>query len=287
MIRKLRFPLEYLLIIGVLFLLAACSTVQREVRDGPPPFDVDTSKISDATPKNEPLSPYGNKHYRVRGKKYHVLKNSKGYRARGIASWYGTKFHKHRTSSGERYNMFAMTAASRTLPLPTYVEVTNLRNKRKVVVKVNDRGPFEKNRLIDLSYVAAKKLGVTQTGTAYVEVRSINPKTYKKSISPPKEFPFQPVDTDAAYLFAQSPVQKKGSHLFVQVGAFSESNNAYRLRAQLAQLLKEPVYIKKSREKNHSTYRVQIGPLVSRDSSKDLVAKLKAAGINQSISVIE
>jgi rare lipoprotein A len=140
------------------------------------PDPVNPEDIPDAVPRKEPLSPYGNPpEYQRDGVTYHVLKSAKGYDAEGIASWYGPEFQGKRTSSGEPYDMYAMTAAHKTLPLPTYVEVTNLENGRKVVVRVNDRGPFKKNRLIDLSYVAALKLGIVGSGTARVRVRALTP----------------------------------------------------------------------------------------------------------------
>lgn len=164
----------------VLALLTSCSHVRR---DGPPNFYVDETKIPNATPKPEKLAKYGNmRYYYVFGKKYHVMKSSKHYSAVGTASWYGTMFHSRKTSSGERYDMLAMTAAHKSLPLPTYVRVTNLKNHREVIVKVNDRGPFERNRLIDLSYVAAKKLGMLGHGTARVRVTAIDPYTYGRKV---------------------------------------------------------------------------------------------------------
>ncbi|MBV8801756.1 MAG: septal ring lytic transglycosylase RlpA family protein, partial [Gammaproteobacteria bacterium] len=157
--------------------LNGCSTVNK---DGPPPYDVDVSHIPNAQPKVEKLSKYGNMPvYRVNGKNYYVMNNSKHYQAEGIASWYGTKFHKKNTSSGEKYDMLGMTAAHRTLPLPTYLEVTNKANGRSVIVKVNDRGPFAENRLLDLSYAAAKKLGMIGHGTADVAVKAIDPVEYQ------------------------------------------------------------------------------------------------------------
>ncbi len=136
----------------------------------------DPGSIPDAVPTQEHLSPYGNNPtYEALGHTYHVLKTSKGYDQKGVASWYGPKFQGQRTSSGEVFNMYAMTAAHRTLPLPTYVEVTNLDNGRKAIVRINDRGPFRKNRLIDLSYMAARKLGIVGPGTAHVRVRAVGP----------------------------------------------------------------------------------------------------------------
>lgn len=157
-------------------LLTGCSTVTK---DGPPMYDVDVSKIPNAKPKVEQLSKYGNMPvYRVNGKNYYVMNSSKHYEAEGVASWYGTKFHKHNTSSGEKYDMLSMTAAHRTLPLPTYLEVTNEKNGRSVIVKVNDRGPFADDRILDLSYAAAKKLGMIGHGTAYVKIKAIDPVEY-------------------------------------------------------------------------------------------------------------
>lgn len=161
-----------LLVLG----LAGCATVPRAAKDGAPLHDVDVSKIPNAVPMALPKSKYGNPaHYEVYGKRYHVKNSSDNYQERGIASWYGTKFHSKRTSSGEPYDLYTMTAAHKTLPLPTFVKVRNLENGREIIVKVNDRGPFHDNRIIDLSYVAAKKLGITPTGTGLVELTAINP----------------------------------------------------------------------------------------------------------------
>lgn len=155
--------------------LSGCSLVNGHYqKDEAPNVNFDASKIPDAVPKNEPLSKYGNKSYHIGNRHYHVLKTSKGYHARGIASWYGTKFHGRHTSSHEKYNLFAMTAASPVLPLPTYVKVKNLNNGKEVTLKVNDRGPFRSNRIIDVSYAAAKKLGFASRGIACVEVIAID-----------------------------------------------------------------------------------------------------------------
>jgi len=168
---------RYCVLLCVITLLSACSALKHpEPQDGPPQERVDASHIPNAVPKKEPRSKYGNpESYIALGKTYHVLDSAHGYVARGFASWYGTKFHTQRTSSGKPYDMFAMTAAHKTLPIPCYVRVTNLKNHREIIVKVNDRGPFHENRIIDLSYVAAKKLGVIKNGTAFVEVKVIEP----------------------------------------------------------------------------------------------------------------
>lgn len=177
-------------VLSISFCLSGCTLMTRHygaTYDGPPNFDVDASQIPDAVPRNEFKPRFCNpSSYRVAGKTYHVLRSAKNYCERGTASWYGTRFYKGKTSSGEPYNILAMTAAHRSLPIPSYVRVTNLRNCRQIVVKVNDRGPFKPGRIIDLSYVAAKKLGITQAGTAPVEVASIEcgdaiPIPHKKS----------------------------------------------------------------------------------------------------------
>jgi rare lipoprotein A len=161
-------------LLGASLLLSGCATTGG---DSAPAGAPDLAEIEDAVPKVEPRSRYGNpKSYVVFGKRYYTKASADGHLERGLASWYGKKFHGRRTSSGERYNMHAMTAAHKSLPLPTYVEVTNLRNGRSAVVKVNDRGPFHGRRVIDLSYAAARKLGMVRSGTAMVEVRAIDPR---------------------------------------------------------------------------------------------------------------
>lgn len=158
------------------FLLGGCASSGNARTAVAASDNGDWSSIPDAVPRAEPLAKTGNpESYKVRGKRYFTKRTSSGHVERGLASWYGKKFHGRKTSSGEPYNMYAMTAAHKTLPLPTYVQVTNVENGRTAVVKVNDRGPFHGSRVIDLSYSAAKKLGVIQKGTAMVEVRAINP----------------------------------------------------------------------------------------------------------------
>ena len=161
------------LILLIALTLAGCQSVKK---DGPPRFPRNVEHIPDAVPKVEKVSRRGNKPYEVFGKKYHPLASSKNYKESGLASWYGTKFHGNATSSGEPYDLYGMTAAHRTLPLPTYARITNTRNGKSVVVKINDRGPFHSNRLIDLSYAAARKLGIYGHGTGHVTVEAIDPK---------------------------------------------------------------------------------------------------------------
>lgn len=193
--RNAFWKLLLLVLMCAVITLSGCSTRVKKKKDGPPKhIPPNLLRTPDAVPKIEPLSKRGNRFqngktdtYVALRKRYRVMSTSRGYRARGHASWYGTQFHGRKTSSGEPYNMFAMTAAHPTLPLPTYVKVTNLENGKVVIVKVNDHGPFHGNRLIDLSYVAAAKLGVLGKGTARVEVESIDPRDHAGKM--PKKHP--------------------------------------------------------------------------------------------------
>lgn len=167
---KLKYYLSFLLrsmiIAATCLVIISCTTPGRMgSRDASP---------ADAVPKNESYSRGGTSSYKLFGKQYHVRKTHHGYKERGIASWYGKQFHGRLTSNGERYDMYKMTAAHKSLPLPCYVKVTNLENKKTIVVRVNDRGPFHGNRIIDLSYAAAKKLGMDHKGTAKIEVEAIS-----------------------------------------------------------------------------------------------------------------
>ena len=151
--------------------------INRAHKDGAPWWDVDVNKIPDATPTVH-TGPYKANPYTVLGKTYYPMQDSRNYRAEGTASWYGTKFHGQNTANGELYDLYGMSAAHKTLPLPAYVRVTNLANGRSVILRVNDRGPFYSDRIIDLSYAAAKKLGYAEIGTAHVRVEGIDPQQW-------------------------------------------------------------------------------------------------------------
>lgn len=278
------------LLVLIVMLLEACAAKSKSTRysmrqDRAPKYDVNASRIADAIPRVEPKSKYGNPaSYVVMGQRYHVMNSAKGYRQKGIASWYGSKFHGHRTSSGEPYNMYAMTAAHKHLPLPTYVRVTNVKNKRSIIVKVNDRGPFHENRIIDLSYVAAKKLGIG--GTGMVEVQAIDPAQYQRGkrrrISAVDHFKrdkttAQPVKTTTqASKAATKPAEAR--RVYLQVGAFSERSNADELHDQLAALL-EKGEINTGYNVKNKLYRVRIGPLANAEEANKLAAKITASGI--------
>jgi rare lipoprotein A len=215
--------------------LAACgggSPQRHDGPDGPPARDISPSRVKDAVPRYEPRSPYGNGPvYEVWGKSYRVMDSAVGYRERGNASWYGAKFHGRKTSSGEPYDLYKATAAHRTLPLPTYAEVTNLDNGKKVVVKINDRGPFHSERIIDLSYGAALRLGMVEQGTGRVEVRAIT---------------FDGQDANA----------KLAKDTYLQVGAFSQKSSAKRLEDSLQEAGIKNADVKRS----DGFHKVLVGP---------------------------
>ena len=263
--RGWRMPHRLLGLVGTL-LLSACGSL--DIQDGAPDRHVDASGIADAVPKTEPYSKYGNpRSYQVAGKTYYVLDDHRGYQQRGQASWYGTKFHGRRTSSGEPYDMYAMTAAHKTLPIPSYVEVTNLENGRKAILRVNDRGPFIDGRIIDLSYVAAKKLGVYTSGTARVDVRAID---LRKSTTT------QPATSQ--------PAGKTGNdQVYLQVGAFDERANAELMLSRLLSLTNENILINNQQQ----IYRVRIGPLTSEQAARQLASHLSPHGIDRTHIVKE
>ncbi|MCP5146030.1 MAG: septal ring lytic transglycosylase RlpA family protein [Gammaproteobacteria bacterium] len=236
--------------------------------DGPPPPEIvagiDLDSIPDAVPKLEPLSRYGNPEtYQVNGRQYRTLKSSEGFEQRGIASWYGSKFHGLRTSSGEAYDMYKMTAAHTTLPLPSYAEVTNLENGRRVIVKVNDRGPFHANRVMDLSYVAARKLGVLQKGTAFVHIRTVSgPRGDAQSRTP-------------------APAPSESLALYLQVGAFQDRANAQALIERLRQAVTYDTRIAPANVNGQAVYRVQVGPVADVKAADNAIAQLGQSGINE------
>ncbi len=229
-----RFP-WYPAVLCLALLVASCAGERPRDADGPSSRDLKPSDVRDAVPRQEPRARYGNRSpYEVLGKRYTVMDSSEGYRERGIASWYGSKFHGRNTSSGEPFDMHKATAAHRNLPLPTYAEVTNLENGQKVIVKINDRGPFHDDRLIDLSYGAAVRLGMAHTGTARVEVRAIG-------FGEPAP---------------ERPAVKVADGMFLQVGAFGERDAAERLAGRMMQEHLQPVSI----QQGGGLYKVWIGP---------------------------
>ena len=212
--------------------------------------------------------------YVVFGKRYHVLDSSEGYVQRGIASWYGTKFHGKKTSSGEIYNMHAMTAAHKTLPIPVYVRVDNLENGRSLVVKVNDRGPFVDGRIIDLSYAAAKKLGIDIPGTAKVEVTALGSETSTAKSRP------------VVRTIPLTENSSKDEPLYIQLGSFSSKVNAHNLANRLEQSNEKAVAIHELDSTTGIFYRVRIGPLYDIDEANSVVSRLNGKGFNQNRIVV-
>jgi rare lipoprotein A len=207
-------------------------------------------------PRDEPRARNGNPaFYEVAGRRYVVLDSAAGYVEQGVASWYGPDFHGKRTSTGETYDMHAMTGAHPTLPLPTWVRVTNLENGRSVDVRLNDRGPFAKNRIIDLSRAAAERLGMIGSGTALVEVRSLA----AGAPAPPAPAP--------------------ASRFYAQAGAFAEEDNARRLAGRLRDAGVADVVVSEARLDGRRLFRVRVGPVGSVPEFDRLVERLRAAGV--------
>ncbi len=269
-----RFPLLFLVTVSI----ASCSKVSIQPsgsQDAAPAGKIDVSKIPNAVPRKEPKSRYGNpESYVVFGKRYYVMESSKGFVERGIASWYGTKFHGRRTSSGETYDMYAMTAAHKNLPLPTYVKVTNLNNGKHIIVKVNDRGPFHENRVIDLSYTAAIKLDIVKKGTGLVEVRALQPGEPIDAV-PSKGAPVISVSTEDG-----------NPGFYIQVGSFSNLLNAERMKDKLGPIGEHLVKISQAVISGNTLYRVRIGPLTNIDMADEIVASLASFGVSEHRIVI-
>jgi len=244
-------------------LLAGCSIAGRKAAPAPtpeivPPPPANVDSIPDATPRREPRSAHGNPpFYKVLGRRYVVLATADGYLERGVASWYGPTFHGESTSNGEKYDMYGMSAAHKTLPLPTYARVTNLKNGRSIVVRINDRGPFVANRLIDLSYSAAAKLDMLKEGTTLVEVKALTVQ--------------EPDDLTRS---AEVPPPS----LYVQAGAFADQRNAQRVLDHLHTGGLPSAFILAPPDGKPPLYRVRLGPISSVPEFDQLAAKLRALG---------
>ena len=241
-------------------------------------------------PKVEPKSKYGNPpSYVVFGKRYYVMDSSKGYVEEGIASWYGTKFHGRPTSSQEPYDMYAMTAAHKSLPLPTYARVTNKQNGRSVIVRINDRGPFHGNRIIDLSYAAATKLGIVEKGTGLVEVRALDPRSMtlanqvdnsdasqRKVVEGSSEM----IDISSSSTLQQDMRGQAGQQvdIYVQVGAFRSRDSAVKLRSEFASLDLGNVAVHGYSLQDQPIYKVRVGPLETVEQADATIEKISLLG---------
>ncbi|QIH11115.1 MULTISPECIES: septal ring lytic transglycosylase RlpA family protein [unclassified Pseudomonas] len=318
-------PLKLLAFAALSLLVASCSTsrapqqkptntvrsmpgldINRAHKDGAPWWDVDVSRIPDATPTLH-TGPYKANPYTVLGKTYFPIQESKSYVASGTASWYGTKFHGQNTANGEVYDLYGMSAAHKTLPLPSYVRVTNLDNNRSVILRVNDRGPFYSDRIIDLSYAAAKKLGYAETGTARVKVEGIDPQQWWAQRGRPAPLMLNepqvaqnsaPVITSSAgtveqwtpppqqHAAAVVPVQVKNgsaaaSGQYLQVGAFANPDAAELLRSKLSSMVSAPVFISSIVRNQQTLHRVRLGPFGSPGETQQAQNSVRLANLGQ------
>ncbi|CAE6888736.1 Lytic transglycosylase with a strong preference for naked glycan strands that lack stem peptides [Vibrio sp. B1FLJ16] len=240
-------------------ILAGCSSTSQKKQDGryelvsdvAPDTPLSVDHIEDAHPRYEPYSLGGNRDYHLRGKDYQIVRNANGFTQQGLASWYGKKFQGHLTSNGEIYDMYSMTAAHKTLPLPSYVKVTNTDNGKTTVVRVNDRGPFHEGRIIDLSYAAAHKLDVVKTGTANVQIEVI-------SVDKPTDV--QSLDVHPKYV--------------IQVASSKNENNTRTLGAELGQKLDTKTFLENTKE----SYRLLLGPFTDYALTQATLDKVKLLG---------
>ena len=214
------------------------------------------------------------------GQRYHVLSSGEGYHERGVASWYGREFHGRSTASGEPYDMNAFTAAHKTLPLPSYARVTNLRNGRSIVVRINDRGPFVHNRIIDLSFAAAQALDIATEGTGIVDIQTVIPDNGDETIPASDPAPAGAVaaavpDTDGSF---EPPLEMRT--IYVQVGAYGDPFNAERMHQRLARLGFDNVSVVPDIAKQRPLYRVRLGPLPDVAAYDQLVDRLHSVAID-------
>ena len=266
--------------------LAACGS--SPTQDGPPAGSSGSvgRLRDDPIPRPEPKSRYGNgPHYEVFGKHYTVMPSAVGYKETGVASWYGKKFHGNLTSNREVYNMYAMTAAHKTLPLPTFVRVRNLSNNREIIVRVNDRGPFVHNRIIDLSFAAAQKLDIVTNGTGLVEVEAI---TFESSGSaqPTRQVSAAPTQSSGQAPAVQ-PRPSNPNHIYVQIGAFGSKANADRRLELLRSGGIGAAAVHTDNSVSPPLYRVRMGPIQGVEQYDLLVEELAKLGIADPIIVTD
>ncbi|MDE8602393.1 septal ring lytic transglycosylase RlpA family protein [Marinomonas sp. RSW2] len=262
------------------------------LQDHAPTGDIKVDHLPDLIPSWEQKSRGGNKSpYEVWGKKYWVMDSAQGYVAEGTASWYGKKFHGHKTSNGETYDMYNFSAAHKSLPLPTYLKVTNLDNQRSVIVRVNDRGPFHGDRLIDLSYAAAARLDYHKKGLARVKVEAITP-TQGGAYSPEKSVPktpARPLESLPAKALAIPPseVSNASSELVfshLQLGAFSAEESADLLRKRLFEAFDTSVNVLVNKQ-DDGLYKVLVGPFDDASKLVEWQQKLQQEGFGNPVRV--
>jgi len=297
---------SFALLVVCMLLLSACSTGSSRSGSGGyystdgPPSDVpeNLDAVPDAVPRNEKLARGPNKPYTVMGQNFVPDTSGQPYKTRGRASWYGKKFHGKKTSNGETYDMFAMTAAHPTLPIPSYVRVTRVSNGKSVVLRVNDRGPFLHGRVIDLSYVAAYKLGMLGPGSTEVVVDRVTPDDMRQApirpmvaeIPAPTNVPqaLPAVTVPATPVFNRTPQNTASPGVvYLQIGAFTQPSNAQQLLKQASQRIPSPLnqslHID---EQAGPIYRVRIGPFANRQAALESVEPIQQSiGLAPSISV--
>lgn len=277
---------------------APSAPYKQSKNDGAPWWDKDVSGIPDATPMPH-YGPVKASPYVVLGKKYYPIQSAHNYRESGTASWYGTKFHGLHTANGETYDLYGMTAAHKTLPLPSYVKVTNLDNGRSVTLRVNDRGPFYSDRIIDLSFAAAKKLGYAEQGVARVKVEGINPEQWwaERGQEPPvvtgtaQKAP-EPVRQTAVEVYVPPVQQHAGALLpldvtpqaesrgiYLQVGAFANPDAAQLLRDKLGAVTASQVKVSSVVRDQQVLHRVRIGPLSDAKQADTIRQQVQLAGL--------
>ena len=284
---------------AVLMMLSACGGSSIRGDGAPSSGSIRIPDLpDDPVPRPEPLSRYGNgPDYEVFGKRYTVMPTSANYQERGVASWYGKKFHGRLTSNREPYDMYQMTAAHKSLPLPTYVRVRNLKNDKSVIVRVNDRGPFVHNRIIDLSYAAAMKLDMIRDGTSLVEVTAINfdePGLDEPGGDRPTRQSMPPTPPPATAIANEAPAPQTApagqvnnsqessvqeSRIYVQVGAFGDRANAERRLAMLWSAGIDDAFIYEDHTGDAALLRVRIGPVNDVVQYDLLVEELETIGI--------
>ena len=283
-----RFTLKAIVALFALALVGCSSTptYDRETaggrykvrKDFAPDNPPDVSNVADAIPVDIPYSRGGNRStYEVWGKSYNVLPTHIGYRAEGIASWYGLKFHGHKTSNGEIYDIYKMSAAHKSLPIPSFAKVTNLDNGKSVVVRVNDRGPFHENRLIDLSYSAAARLEILKQGTGRVRVEAIDARSLADTTETVEKTP-QPVAS------IQQP-KPDDTGAFLQVGSFGKESSALSVQRRLSAMDGVQAVIKKVRQGDVEFHRVLVGPLTDTLSINSMVQSLESMGYSSPLLI--
>jgi rare lipoprotein A len=285
------------------------SDFNRPHKDGAPWWDVDVSKIPDAVPMPH-YGPVKASPYTVFGKQYYPIPDARRYQSVGPASWYGTKFHGQATANGETYDLYGMTAAHKTLPLPSYVRVTNLENGKSAILRVNDRGPFYSDRIIDLSFAAAKKLGYAESGTARVKVEGIDPHEWwaqqgrpvpmvlaapqqvaqAKPVAQPVAQPIEhysppPQQHAAAVLPVQIDAKKNAlvgvSGLYLQVAAFANPDAAELLKAKLSESVAAPVFVSSVLRNQQILHRVRLGPVNTQREAEQLQDSVRLANLGE------